>query len=67
MDDIINQADGKVQVIFERTYDGTSMFRDALWFTEQEYSALDPEQITVMQEERFNNWIAIINAPPIQE
>ena len=66
MNDIINISDGKVQVIFERTYNN-STFRDALWFTEQEYSALVPEQITAMQEERFNNWITFINTPPTQE
>ena len=66
MDDIININDGKVQVIFERTHNN-STFRDALWFTEQEYSALVPEQITAMQEERFNNWITFINSPPTEE
>jgi hypothetical protein len=66
MDDIINVSDGKVQVIFERTYDN-QVFRDALWFTEQEYADTTSEQITTMQDQRLNNWIAIINAPPTEE
>lgn len=66
MDDIININDGKVQVIFERTYDN-QVFRDALWFTQQEYSATTSEQITTMQDQRLNNWITFINAPPAEE
>jgi hypothetical protein len=66
MDDIINIADGKVQVIFEKT-DGTNTFRDALWFTEAEYSQLNQQQISDMQQERYNNWYAVITAMPTEE
>ena len=66
MEDIINRQDGKVQVIFERT-DGERSYRDALWFSEEEYVATTPDQITAMQEERYNNWLTIINAMPTEE
>ena len=67
MEDIINQIDGKVQVIFERTDINGQTFRDALWFSDEEYTAITPEQILVMQDQRFNNWVTMINAPPIEE
>lgn len=65
MEDIINNVDGKVQVIFEKT-DGTNTFRDALWFSEQEYAVLTKKQIADMQQERYNNWYAIISAMPTE-
>ena len=67
MEDIINRIDGKVQVIFERTDINGQTFRDALWFSDEEYTAITPEQILVMQDQRFNNWVTMINAPPIEE
>lgn len=66
MEDIINQVDGKVQVIFEKT-DGTAVFRDALWFTQEEYDSTTPEQISTMQQERYDNWLAVISAMPTTE
>lgn len=66
MEDIINKVDGKVQVIFEKT-DGTNTFRDALWFSEEEYDSLTTQQISDMQQERYNNWYAIISAMPTEE
>ena len=50
MDDIINRADGKVQVIFERTGD-SGLFRDALWFTDEEYANTTPDQISSLQQQ----------------
>lgn len=66
MEDIINQVDGKVQVIYEKT-DGTSVYRDALWFSQEEYDATTPEQISTMQQERYDNWLAVISAMPTEE
>jgi hypothetical protein len=66
MEDIINQVDGKVQIIFEKT-DGTAVFRDALWFTQEEYDITTPEQISTMQQERYDNWLAVIIAMPTEE
>jgi hypothetical protein len=67
MEDIINTIDNKVQVIFERTSITNMTFRDALWFTQAEYDALTPENILTLQQERFDNWEAIVNAPPTEE
>jgi hypothetical protein len=41
-------------------------FRDALWFTQEEYDALTPENILTLQQERFDNWEALVNSPPTE-
>lgn len=66
MEDIINTIDNKVQIIFERTSITNMTFRDALWFTQAEYDALTPENILTLQQERFDNWEAIVNSPPTE-
>jgi hypothetical protein len=65
MEDIINKAEGKVQVIFEKTGDKGS-YRDALWFSEEDYDKLTPNEISDMQDERYNNWYAIVAAMPTE-
>jgi hypothetical protein len=61
MDDIINQIDGQVQIIFEKT-DSTinQTFRDALWMTQEEYDASSIDRINELKQERFANWLAIV-------
>jgi len=66
MEDIINTIDNKVQIIFERTSITNMTFRDALWFTQAEYDALTPENILTLQQERFDNWEALVNSPPTE-
>jgi hypothetical protein len=66
MDDIVNKADGKVQVIFEKTGDRGS-FRDALWFSDEEYENTTSDQILSLQQQRYENWLAVINAMPTEE
>jgi len=66
MEDIINQIDGQVQVIFEKTtVDQT--YRDALWMTQAEYDSTSSEVIESMKQQRFDNWLAIVNALPTEE
>jgi hypothetical protein len=66
MTDIINQIDGKVQVIFEKG-DSTQQFRDAIWMTQEEYDSTAPEAIEAIKQERYDNWLAIVNAMPTEE
>lgn len=66
MTDIINQIDGKVQVIFEKG-DSTQQFRDAIWMTQAEYDSTAPEAIEAIKQERYDNWLAIVNAMPTEE
>lgn len=65
MTDIINQIDGKVQVIFEKG-DSNQQFRDAIWMTQEEYDSTAPETIEAIKQERYANWLAIINAMPTE-
>jgi hypothetical protein len=53
-----------IQIIFEfATRHGT--FRDALYLPVDH--GLTDEQIAEMQRERLNNWLAVVEAPPIEE
>jgi|688.fasta_scaffold159997_2 hypothetical protein len=66
MEDIINQIDGKVQVIFEKNDSGRT-FRDALWMTQEEYDITSSDIIESIKQERFDNWLTIVNAVPTEE
>ena len=71
MEDIINQIDGKVQVIFEKIDDLNVSYRDMLWFTQEVYDTLTQAEIDAMKQERFDNWVNlradwVIN-PPVEE
>ena len=39
-------------------------YSDALYFTPAEYAALTEADIEAMQRQRFDNWLAIVTAPP---
>ena len=61
MEDIINQIEGQVQIIFEKS-DSTvnQTFRDALWMTQAEYDVSSIDTINALKQERFDNWLAVI-------
>ena len=40
------------------------LYSDAFVMTQEAYDALTPEEIATMQQARYDNWLAIINAPP---
>ena len=71
MDDIINQIDGNVQVIFQITPDVGYPYRDALWFTQEVYDTLTQVEIDAMKQERFDNWVNLraewATNPPVEE
>lgn len=64
VEDIVNQIDGQVQIIFERG-EAPLTFRDAIWLSQAEYDSTPNETILAMQEERYSNWLAIVNSPEI--
>jgi len=66
MTDIINKIDGQVQVIFEKG-EGTQIYRDAIWMTQDEYDAVSTESMEQAKQQRYDNWLAIINAMPTEE
>ena len=52
----------KIQVRFsEQTKYGT--FTDALYFTQEEYAAISPEDINAQIQDRVANYIATVEAP----
>ena len=53
-----------VTIQFEKT-DGTYTFKDAIVLPDDH--ELTEEQIEVMKEERWNNWIALVTAVPEEE
>ena len=66
MKDIINQIDGKVQVIFEKG-EVTQIYRDAIWMTQSEYDSTSSESIDMIKQERYDNWLAVVNSLPTEE
>jgi hypothetical protein len=66
MEDIINQIDGQVQIIFQKGED-TRLYRDAIWMTQAEYDITTSETIDAIKQERYDNWLAIVNAMPTEE
>lgn len=57
---------GLVSDVFEMG-EAPLLFRDALVMTQAEYNSLTPDQIAAMKQQRYDNWIAIITAPPVEE
>lgn len=51
----------KIEFEFESKY---GVFRDALHLPEDH--GMTDEQIAAMKQQRFDNWIAIIEAPPVE-
>jgi hypothetical protein len=39
------------------------LYSDALVMTQDAYDTLTPEQITTLQQERYDRWYAIVTAP----
>jgi hypothetical protein len=65
MEDIINIIDGQVQIIFERGAQPL-LFRDAIWMYEAAYANTSRETILAIQEQRYADFLAVVNAelPP---
>lgn len=53
-----------IKIDFEKT-DGINLYKDALWLDDEH--TFTEEEIESMKQQRFDNWIAIINAPPTIE
>jgi hypothetical protein len=53
-----------ITITFEKT-DGIYTFRDAIVLPDNH--TLTDEQIEQLKEERFQNWLCIVTAPPIEE
>ena len=65
MEDIINKIDGQVQIIFEKGEE-SQIYRDAIWMTQDEYDSTSSETIESIKQQRYDNWLSIINAMPTE-
>ena len=54
-----------VKIDFEITHETYGVYRDALYLPEDH--ELSDEQIKALQQERFDNWVNIIDNPPPAE
>jgi hypothetical protein len=41
------------------------VLKDALVMSPENYALLTPDEIAVMKQARYDNWIAIVTAPPV--
>jgi hypothetical protein len=57
--------DGRIADEFEV---GTEPYvlKDALVMRVSDYDALTPDEIAAMKQARYNNWYAIVTAPPVE-
>lgn len=59
-----------IQIVFEELveFNGSKTnFRDAIWFTKEEYDSKTEEEINVLKKERINNWINTMKNPVVQK
>jgi hypothetical protein len=52
-----------IKIDFERG-ESPNIYKDALYFTVEQFDALTPEEIEVMKDARYNNWRSILENPP---
>lgn len=50
------------QIPFSRTTEKGLVYKDALVFSPQEYDQLTLDQINQMEDERFDNWLSLIDS-----
>jgi hypothetical protein len=58
----VTQEENLVTISFERGEEPW-LFRDAIVLTPEEYAKLTPEDIDVMEQKRYEDWLAIVNLP----
>jgi hypothetical protein len=57
--------DGRIADEFE-IGEQPHVLRDALVMRVSDYESFTPDEIAAMKQARYDNWIAIINAPPVE-
>jgi len=54
----------EIKIDFERGTD-PYIFKDALYFTIEQFDALTSEEIEAIKDERYNNWYEMVTNPPV--
>lgn len=63
MEDIIETTEeGVVRIIFEKSQDQLT-YRDALYYSQEDYGNIDQATIEAEKDRRFANWLAIVSPP----
>ena len=62
---IVQLEDGRIADEFE-IGEEPHVLKDALVMRPSEYEKLTPEEIATLKQRRYDNWIAIITAPPVE-
>ena len=57
--------DGRIADEFE-IGEEPHVLKDALVMRVSDYDSFTPEQIIAMKQARYDNWIAIVTAPPVE-
>lgn len=60
---IIQLEDGRIADEFE-IGEEPHILKDALVMSKSLYATYTPEEISAMKQKRYDNWIAIVTAPP---
>ena len=63
---VTKMSGGLVRIEFERTAPNGLVFRDAIVVSQAQYDSWTQEQIELIEQERYDAWWAIVNAPPVQ-
>ena len=64
MSDVVTELpSGYVSIEFTLGED-PYVLTDAIVMTQEEYDSMTPEQITAMEQQRYDDWYAIVTAPP---
>jgi hypothetical protein len=63
---IVQLEEGRIADEFEMGEE-PHVLKDALVMRPQDYEALTPDEIQAMKQRRYDNWIAIITAPAVEE
>lgn len=59
-------ADDIIHIPFEKS-NGKYTLQDALNLTQAEIDALGDDGIAAMKQQRFDNWLAVVEAPPPED
>lgn len=65
VEQVIDLGNGQVKIDFKKT-DGTYTLQDAIYFSKEQYDSMTETDIEAEKTRRFENWLAIITAPPVE-
>lgn len=55
----------KVQITFDRTHETFGAFRDAIYVPYEDYGSMTEEEISGLEDARFDAWVSQMETPPV--